>query len=994
MSENSLLLNRADSAVMSRDYALAARLYSTLLKDRPSDLELLKRLGNVYIKSGEDKKAQDIYETLLTLEPKNPDFLLTLGGIYRRIKLYDKSIEVLNKALSAGAKDVQVYYNLGFTYKFQEKFKDAIDCFETVVTLNPNDVLAYNHMGSIYELKKEYDAAIQAYQMGLKVDPNHPILHFNLAHTYESSGNIDGSIREYEAALRYKPGWKEAYVEYARLLFKKGRIKEAENITEQAIKVNGDSARLQSLMGDIYMAEDFYEGAEERYKLSLKSDPKRVKALLGLAKSYEAQGKNADAVDAIQKAKSIAADDDRVTKDSVSINLSAKKMAAANKDLKALMDKDQDDLETLDLAGQYYICSDDENSADSCYKKIESFDPSYKEHLKNASKRYKQKGNMAKAESKIKEYIKQTAPSSSNAYVALAQVEESMGNINDALAAYNRALELGSENKMAKQSSARIASSIGKEAEPLDLGFDMNEDEDLNAGFDETDSVQIDMGQEENIVEEKEEEQEELTTDDFDFDAFGKSPLLEDEPEVDFGDIADSTDKEEEEDEKTNDMDLLGDESTLKDKPEEDETPFDFDSKLPGEDVSGAASTAEEEPAYNSEPAYEPPYEPQPQPQRYEPPRDYPPQNYPPQSYAPDPRADERLRELENANRDLMNKMAQIEDNAKKASDSAEKAWYAAQKAADNAQAIEQSQDELNERMEQMAEEAAKKAAEALEEYKAEKEAEKEVDEKAPEEPQETADDDGLDDLFDDILGTTVPGEEEAEEDVAEDAADKFSDDEESFVDAPASEPAVEDEPVAEEEAVVEEEPVIEEEPAIEEETAVEEEPVIEEETAVEEEAAAPEPEAEPEPEPPTFDSAVQKATEMIPAIENILKKDGSDRDYSAEIKLFKTLRALSESLPESERKEFLQSRTRVTLDYLISKLEGRPGLLKTSHALRKSGALSDFVQEEDVNTDYSQDELARIVVTDMKALAGFLEEDDLVIALNKLADNFLGSQE
>ena len=128
----------------------------------------------------------------------------------------------------------------------------------------------------------------------------------------------------------------------------------------------------------------------------------------------------------------------------------------------------------------------------------------------------------------------------------------------------------------------------------------------------------------------------------------------------------------------------------------------------------------------------------------------------------------------------------------------------------------------------------------------------------------------------------------------------------------------------------------------------------------------------------------------MIPAIENILKQESSARDYSSEIKMFKSLRALSESLPEAQRREFLQSRTRVTLDYLISKLEGRPGLIKTSAALRKSGALADCVKEEDVKTDYSQDELAKIVVTDMKALSGYLEEDDLVIALNKLADSVL----
>ena len=464
MSENALLLSRADSAVMSRDYALAARLYTTLLKEKPDDKDLLIRLGNVFMKSGDDKKAQGIYEKLLSIEPENPDFLLTLGGIYRRVKLYDESVAVLNKALKAGAKEVQVYYNLGFTYKCQEKFKDAIDCFETVVTLNPNDVLAYNHMGSIYELKKDYNAAVQSYQVGLKVDPNHPILHFNLAKTYEASENIEGALREYEATLRYKPGWKEAYVGYARLLFKSGRIKDAESVTEQAIKMNGDSARLQSLMGDIYMEEDFYEGAEERYNLSLRSDPKRLKAMVGLANSLEAQGKNAEAVEKIKKAKELAPNDDKVLKSSAAINLSARKLAAANKEIETLMSKDQDDVETLDLAGQYYICSDDEASAQKCYKKIENFDPSYKTHLRNASKRYKQKGNLKKAQTLIKQYLKETAPSNAKAYVALAQIEEGLGNLNDALAAYNHALDLGNENRMAKSASTRLASSIGRES--------------------------------------------------------------------------------------------------------------------------------------------------------------------------------------------------------------------------------------------------------------------------------------------------------------------------------------------------------------------------------------------------------------------------------------------------------------------------------------------------------------------------------------------------
>ena len=983
MSENTLLLNRADAAVMSRDYALAARLYSTLLNSSPDDEGLLKRLGNVYIKSGDDKKALGVYESLLGINTKNADCLLTLGGIYRRLKQYDKSVDVLNKALRAGAKEVQVYYNLGFTYKCQEKFADAIDCFETVVTLNPNDVLAYNHMGSIYELKKEYEAAVQSYQMGLKVDPNHPILHFNLAKTYQESGNIDGAVREYEAALRYKPGWKEAYVEYARLLFKNGKLKDAESVTEQAIKMNDDSARLQSLMGDIYMEEDYYEGAEERYNKSLKSDPKRIKALLGLARALEAQGKNSEAVEAIKRAKEIAPDSDRVSKACASVNLSARKMAAANKEIKSLLEKDGDDVEALDLAGQYYICSDDEANAGACYKKIENADPSYKAHLRNASKRYKQKGNLQKARNYIKQYIKETSPSGPQAYVALAQIEEAIGNPSDALGAYNKALDFGGENRMARESSARLASSIQNEVPAEE---EQENEIDLNEGFDESEALAIDMGGEAAPESEAEEDAEEssLTEDDFDFDAFGKSPLLDDEPEIDFGSIAEDAEKEEDEDEKTNDMGLLGDLESLKQSPEEDEPqikmPANFDEL---DDEPAAYEPREEE---RPQERYQPPYEPRP----YSPPRDDDlERRLAEQKRELEDAYNRKLDSLERANRELGDKMAQVEENAKIASDAAEKAWFAAQKAADNAQAIEESQDELNERMEQLAEEAAAKIAEAQKESEP-KEEEPAVEESpaeessAAEESEDSGDD--VDELFDDILGVTVPGEEE------------FDDDEEMFADTPAPEPQAEPEPEPEPEVVAEAEPEPEPEPVEEPEPEPEPEPAGEPEPEAEE--PAPEPEEEPQPETDeetaadseTFDSAVQKVSAMIPAIENILRQDSSARDFSSEIKMFKALRALSDSLPEAERREFLQSRARVSLDYLISKLEGRPGLLKMSAALRKSGELPDCVQEEDVNTDYTLDELAKIVVTDMKALSGSLEEDDLVVALNKLADSFLES--
>ena len=67
MGEREIVLNRAKNAVLSRDFALGARLYKSLLVDDPRNLELLDALGQLYIKSGDDEKALPFYETIITL---------------------------------------------------------------------------------------------------------------------------------------------------------------------------------------------------------------------------------------------------------------------------------------------------------------------------------------------------------------------------------------------------------------------------------------------------------------------------------------------------------------------------------------------------------------------------------------------------------------------------------------------------------------------------------------------------------------------------------------------------------------------------------------------------------------------------------------------------------------------------------------------------------------------------------------------------------------
>ena len=106
---NSPIIERAKAAILARDYEQAIRIYRGLLKSEPENIGYLGTLGDLFVKSSDDKTAMEYYKEIIRLEPQNVDALNNLGGIYRRLKMYDESISVLERAVMFDETKVQVY---------------------------------------------------------------------------------------------------------------------------------------------------------------------------------------------------------------------------------------------------------------------------------------------------------------------------------------------------------------------------------------------------------------------------------------------------------------------------------------------------------------------------------------------------------------------------------------------------------------------------------------------------------------------------------------------------------------------------------------------------------------------------------------------------------------------------------------------------------------------------------------------------------------------
>ena len=959
--EKNLILTKAKGAVLSHDFTTAARLYKMLLTTDPSNVDYLKQLGSIYVQNQEDEKAIPYYEQIITFYPHYIEAMNSLGAIYRRLHRYEESIAILQKAVDEGRDVASVNYNLGFTYKEMGNYQDAIEAFNLVIHENPDDVLAYNHLGKIYDAQKNYEKAIASYKRGLQIDQNHPILNYNLAHCYEETKNITDAIRCYQAALKTRPGWVDAINDFSELLIKCQKNKEAQDLVQQSIKLHPGNADLLCLLGRVYLNQYDYAAAEKTFKQAESLKGNDVKILLGLSKALESGDKVDAALEKVLAAMELEPENRDIRKQYVHSLLTAKDYEAALTNVRELYEEDGGkDTGVLDLYGQYYICKDQEEEAQKYYEKIRRQNHHYKDYMLGAASRFNQIGKFEKAEKYANDYVERR-PQNPEGYNMLGQIFESQGDLEKAMDSYSKSRAIRVPNALADKKIEQFKNELAKRAEPVAEVI-----EEKPAPLVENEKVEEQTSQAP-AEEEKEEE--------FDYSMMGGNVPLQEgllEEEGDFFDALDEEEEEEREQEKEDSAQVFGDDDIFDDDASKQQNDS-LENGLRNGDPAGASSAtddyaddygkdyAESEPdsgdlsqsaaddfdqavpdqPYQNQQIPEQPYQNHPAPEQ--PYQNQPYQNQPYQN----PMMDSRMQQM-------------AMDNAAYAMEAA----FAAQKMAQ----------QLAEQQKKMQEENQKSLQEALDKVQSLQE------EKFREQDKE----------FESLMDDAESSVEETEPAAGE------------------SEPAFEEVETAAEET---------ETTAEETETAAEETetaPVEEAEAAVfvttEElltrdlaEISLGQPEAEAEVDTqPEAEAEVDTQPEesesddgMLEKIERIISDDSIAEEYKDEIELFKKIKVFSQFIPESEKNSFLSNRMRLVIEYIISRMSGKPGLLNTATALIKSGVLGEeylsHLQNKEVYSDSQlPNSLLYTVIMDLKNLSKFLEDKALVSAMEASLDNIL----
>lgn len=873
MEDKEIVLRRAKNAVISRDFNLAIRLYKSLLQEDVKNIEYLSALGNLYMKNNDDEKALPYFQQILTFYPNNFEAMNSMGGIYRRMGRYQESIEILQKALETKINPAQVNYNLGFTYKLMKNYSDAIDAFENVIAVNPTDVLAYNHLGTIYAAQNNHEKAVATYKRGLQIDPNHPVIQFNLAKSLEAMHDDTSAIQAYDAALRAKPGWQEAVIEYAKLLLNHRKTRLAGELVQNAIGLHPQDFGLYAQMGQILMRQSNFKKAASSFEIANRLVSGNAENLKNLAEAFEKLGKKEEAVLTIKKAESVEPEDEKIKKSAASIFLTAEKYREAAEVIRQLGSANKNDCETLDLAGQYSILIGRNDSAQNFASKIKKIDPDYVIYLYSFASRFFQKGNLEAAKENVKAFIDENMKNIP-AWLLLGQIDEKLGNSEEALDDFSTAVAFDPNNFLAEKLAKELGNKIDSEKSSRD---EKKPDDSALSGSQEISLDEFGFGDDENAAsEEKSLETHEPAPDEPENSNGSAGPedstedlKVEDKTDVLALDEKSALFEDGEKDSESDDEISLDEIDKNTDESKEDEEILPEPEELEEDDLPGSENSNVSADVLSG------------------------------QQFLPEPEENAALNEPEDSAENLNPEefKTQEENGASKIEIKAEPA-----KSSETTPAAEKNAPaERAEPSESERAEPTEPAEQTEPTEKTEKTAGSEQETELPEE---------------------IPpyGDSEHSEDLP-DEKDSFAPD-----------------------------------------------------------AAAERKEAE-----TAYETLMSQVSDVLPKLSSFIDSSEEEAKFQKEIELFKRLRQFGEQLPFEQRAKFLAGRVRLLLDYIIARLSGRPGLLRTASEVRRQNNIQEKDMQIAINGNNRRDIIN--VLKDMENLTFYLGDKNLSKALIVVAE-------
>lgn len=391
------------------EFAAAGYDYYQLLNSQQYKAQAGYALGDIYTIFNRPDEALKMYKTAVNLNPSDTELHLKLARTYEQLNDFNASLKEYNSALDTSSErgdiltsleriwqkkvdenpnDAESHANLGVVYQKEKRYQEALEEYRKAEALNPSNINTKINIGTLYQEQKKYDSAIGVYDNILANQPHNVNVMIYKAECLKALAKNEDAVNLYKAVLSLEPDNTAVKAELFELM---KNTMSSEDVLAFLYKnvqnspMNADA--YYQFAYELHKANKL-DDAINYYNETLKLDNKKIDAYINLSQAYRQKQDYVKAYEIINKAKSIAPDNELV--------------------------KNQYDIISKDYtANKYTLASNAFESGD--YNKA------------------------------IEEY-KKINPPTSDSYIGIAASYQSLNNLDEAVNYYKKAIELNQKN--------------------------------------------------------------------------------------------------------------------------------------------------------------------------------------------------------------------------------------------------------------------------------------------------------------------------------------------------------------------------------------------------------------------------------------------------------------------------------------------------------------------------------------------------------------------
>jgi pentatricopeptide repeat protein len=328
----------ADVCVVNNNIKQAVNCLNTILKHRPDNVEIQKKLILCYIQDNKRRKAVELLKKLEKQQGENPEIQYYLGQLYEKIGDKKQAIFHLTNVCEAGPSNPMPYLQLAALYGMNEPEK-AIQTLKTGLKYTQESPRLLEFLAQMYHAHDQLEKSLKAYRrletiVGETNDEQvTDFFIINYAAVARERGLNQKAMSLYKKAISQNTFVMQPYIELASLYLEESKENKAIETMEKAVQIMPDNPFAQYYLGvfynfarefdralrqfkkteqtaehfpDIFNADFYYNygaacertgdfvKAEELLHKSIKLDPENANALNYLAYMWAEQNRNLD----------------------------------------------------------------------------------------------------------------------------------------------------------------------------------------------------------------------------------------------------------------------------------------------------------------------------------------------------------------------------------------------------------------------------------------------------------------------------------------------------------------------------------------------------------------------------------------------------------------------------------------------------------------------------------------------------------------------------